>query len=119
MLKLKHFQRPLAFLSSSLYDAERGEASPEFVPGRELDLLDAAGRSPPPVTPTIDVVVGAGSTAAPAASTPIAANAAVGGPRPSFGESVFAGGTYELEHPINHLGNDLRNDALREDEDSG
>ena len=98
---------------SSLYESERGEASPEFVPGREMDILDAGACSdgvPPTLTPVIGVASGVRSAGAVAAASTAASASA-------RHESVFAGGTYELEHPVNHLGNDLRNDALVVDED--
>ena len=114
--------------TSSLYDADRGElASPDSVPGRDLDLLDAAATSapsgvslPPAIAPVIGAPTGFRSAGAAgivlaATSTPTSSGAG------AHHESVFAGGTYELEHPVNHLGNDLRNDAFgnRDDDDSG
>lgn len=102
--------------------------SPDSVSGRDLDLLDVAavgtpsalGALPPVLAPVIGAPAGvrsAGSAGIVLATTSTPTGASGGGHH----ESVFAGGTYELEHPVNHLGNDLRNDAFsnRDDEDSG
>ena len=106
------FHCVLSFIAipSSLYDSERSDVSPDYVPGRDMDMIDGAERSPPTIAPAIGVGAGVRSVGAPGmTSTPAGASARH--------ESVFAGGTYELEHPVNHLGNDLRNDALVGDDD--
>ena len=68
-------------------------------------MLDAGERAAPTIAPALGVARSVGAPAL--TSTPAGARH----------ESVFAGGTYELEHPVNHLGNDLRNDALTADDE--
>lgn len=99
-LKTMHPDSPaLKDFNSSPFDSELNENGGDFGPGRDLDLTSQAQKA---------VALAAAPNITPKTTTMV-----LGPSRPSFGESVFAGGTYELEHPVNHLGNDLKNDALR------